>query len=113
MYDGSDALILNDQAPAGGTCDGNACWRAFKRGYKYIDRELTPDGLRLLKLAAGASGKTGVTVKGKSAKLGLPPLPLTALPLTVQLLAGNGQCWQAQFSNAKQNEASKFKAKSD
>ena len=41
--------------------------------------------------------------------LGLP----LALPVTVQVEAQSGECWEATYSEARQNDGEKFKAKSD
>ncbi len=109
------ALLLEAHAPAGGLCNDKPCWRAAgTKGFRYKDKERTPDGLDKLGLVPGAEGKAKVIVKGKGQSLALPALPL-APPLQVRLVAAGGACWQATFSAAgvTKNDAGQFKAKSD
>src|SRR5207237_353026 len=75
-------------APAGGVCADRPCWKQLPRltGFKYIDRERTPDGLAYMRLFSGTGPERGptITVKGGGQNLPLPPLPL-ALPARLQL----------------------------
>jgi len=111
---GQPSVLLSATAPAGDQCAGLACWKALgTTGYKYKDRELTPNGLDTIILKAGDDGKAKIIVKGKGANLGLlTPLDVE-LPVTVQLQSGNGQCWGADYFSVgvKKNEADLFKAK--
>jgi hypothetical protein len=89
---------------------GNPCWTAQ---WKYQNRFLNPDGIRLIKLRAGPEGKASVKVKGRGSNLGLPDLPLV-LPVTAQLQASNGECWNAEYSTfVSKNVAAQFLARSD
>jgi len=90
------AEVFRASIPAGGTCGTAPCWRAMSTGYKYIDRDRTPDGVLKTLLKAGASGKTKIIVKGKGENL---PFPLAFLPMQtpvkVQLQNDTpGTCWQ-------------------
>jgi len=113
--DTPESLLFETNAPAGGTCHGRPCWRAVStKGFKYADRDATPDGNMMTLLKAGDAGKASATVKGKGGNLALPPLPLP-LPVRAQLRASTGACWEADFSAAgvKVNDATQFKGKSD
>ena len=88
-------------APAGGLCrGGKPCWKETSKGYRYSDRDLTPGGLSKIVLKEGATGVAKIMVKGKGSLLGLPalPIPSSNLPLTVQLTASNGECWEATYT---------------
>ena len=100
-------------APAGGTCAGKPCWKPSGAGFKYGDKELTPDGLSKISLKPGAAAKAKISVGGKSTNLPMPALPLTT-PVKVQLGRSDGAlCWETTFSSAKTNQADRFSAKSD
>jgi hypothetical protein len=111
-------VLLRAAAPAGGLCGASKpkpCWKPTKKGYKYVDKDLTPDGLQRVDLKEGLlDGKAKILVLGKGDDLPMPALPLP-LPLRAQLHAGNGRCWEAAYSAAgvKKNEAAEFKAKAD
>lgn len=114
---GSPTLLLGATAPAGGTCGADACWSpAGTRGFKYKDREATPDGLGSLRLRSGESGTAKVGVKGKGANLPLPGLPVPEpAKLRAQLQASNGECWEATYSpvGVIKNEPGQFKGRAD
>jgi cysteine-rich repeat protein len=122
IYDVSGAtpsVIVRAAAPAGGVCGtGNKlkdCWKPTKKGFKYVDKALTPDGLLKVDLKEGVEpGKAKVLVTGKGDNLPMPALPLP-LPLRAQLHAGNGTCWEATYSatGLKKNTPAEFKAKAD
>jgi hypothetical protein len=82
-------------------------------GYKYKDKDRTPDGLDQILLKSGDAGKSKVIVKGRGANLALPSPLDVELPVTVQLEAANGECWSASYFSVgvKKNEADIFKAK--
>ncbi len=115
VYDGGGALLASASAPAGGVCGahGRPCWKATGHGYRYLDKELTPSGIRQIVLKSGAAGKAQIVVKGQGAGLGLPALPITSLPVVVQLAAGGGTCFEATYAGTLKNLADRFKAKSD
>jgi predicted AlkP superfamily pyrophosphatase or phosphodiesterase len=113
LYDGTGAQIMGAAAPAGGACRGKPCWKATKRGFRYADRDLTPDGLLKLMLKSGDAGKSKLIVKGKGEPLVLPSLPIQSLPVTVQLVREGGTCWQATFGTTLRNTTEQFRAKAD
>ena len=112
-YDGAGALLASASAPAGGDCGGRPCWRATATGFRYVDQQLTPSGLRQITLQAGAAAQAEIAVKGQGGNLALPPLPITHLPVTVQLTSSDGACFEATYATTLQNLADRFKAKSD
>lgn len=106
-------LVAAPSIPGGGVCGTQACWKALgTRGFKYKDKERTPDGADKMTLLAGANGKAKISFKGKGPYLALPPLALVT-PVRVQLHAEGGQCWESTFSTSSQNSPALFKAKSD
>jgi len=111
---GQPSVLLSATAPAGDQCAGLDCWKALSStGFKYKDKELTPEGLDTIILKSGGNGKAKIIVKGKGANLGLPTPLDVELPVTVQLQSGNGECWQADYFSVgvKKNEPDFFKAK--
>jgi hypothetical protein len=88
--------VFRASIPAGGTCGSLPCWRALSSGYKYINRDRTPDGILKTLLRAGAAGRAKVIVKGKGDNLPFPPafLPMQT-PVKVQLQNDSpGTSWQ-------------------
>ncbi|HWP65316.1 MAG TPA: hypothetical protein VNO26_05330 [Candidatus Limnocylindria bacterium] len=107
------ALVTRLSAPAAGACGGKPCWRTTSSGLKYVDAELTPNGIRKLVLKAGGDGSAAITLKAKGSNIPMPSLPLgSVLRLQVQ---GNGECWEATFSpgGVTQNNTLGYQAKSD
>ncbi len=116
LYDGNDDLLLSARAPKGDTCRTNElrdCWKENAKGFRYVDRDLTPDGLQQVALKSGPAGKAQILVKGRGNNLQAPPLSVMNLPVRVQLVNGGGACWEATFNTTFQNTAKAFKAKSD
>jgi phospholipase C len=112
LYDASSEK-LSAMAPAGGTCGTKPCWKPSSTvGFKYADKDGTPDGLTKVGLKSGAAGHAKIQVKGGGANLQLPTLPLTT-PVVVQLRqSSSSACWEATYSTAT-NTSTGFKAKSD
>lgn len=114
LYAGA-TLVFPGTAPAGGTCLGVPCWRPLgTTGLKYGDKEMTPEGAKLLLLKSGVSGRAKTTLNGKGVHLsdhplGLPAPPL-ALPVRAQLQGENGVCFEATFSAPTLNQPGTFKA---
>jgi hypothetical protein len=95
------ATKLEAAIPAGGTCGTAPCWKPIgTNGFKYINRDRTPDGILKVLLKTGADGKAKVIVKGKGTNLplGAGVLPMQ-LPVDVQLQATGGACWGTSHGN--------------
>ena len=121
VYDetsGVPALVMTAIAPAGGTCGNGACWKETARGFKYLDRDATPDGLLRIRLQSGTEGRAMISVSGRGVDLDIPP-PFGPTQLfaddpgvLVQLVKsdGMGECWEAAYpSPANENTATRFK----
>jgi hypothetical protein len=112
LYDAT-GLRLTATAPFDDTCPAKPCWKETKAGFKYRDKDLTPDGLARIKLRAGGAGKGKISVRGNGANLGLPSPPLST-PVRVQLKRSDASaCWEATFSTPTKNDTTTFKARSD
>lgn len=121
LYDGTSpggALLLQSRAPAAGLCGTKPCWQQVgsstnPKGFKYTDKEQTPDGLKKLQVLAGEAPKAKAIVSGKGESLGgaagVPALPLP-LPLVAQLQTADG-CWEVTYGAAQLNGPTTFKAK--
>jgi len=113
LYAGTAAPLLEARAPAGGDCDGKPCWKQLgapstPKGYRYGDREWTPDGLKTVLLRSRAAPRAKALVKGRGANLGIDlPLPL---PVTAQLQSTD-TCFEVTYPTAQTNDASTFKAR--
>jgi cytochrome c peroxidase len=115
FYDlsGGGALKMEARAPAGELW-GAIGSSASPTGFKYTDRDLTPDGIRKIKAKAGVEGKSKIILKARgielmNSPLGLPELPVD-LPMLVQLQAAGGGCWEATYTDADRNEVGRFSA---
>lgn len=97
VYNSAGQPIFRAAAPGGGTCAGKPCWKASSTGYKYSDKERTPDGVLKVSLKAGdqLKGKADLKAKGEN----IPPMPSLPLqlPVTAQLQSSTGTCWEASF----------------
>ncbi len=120
IYDqtgGVSSLSLQALVPPGGTCDGNPCWKETGKGYRYKDRTLGNDGIKLINLKSGIAGKAKIIVKAQGTNLNLPALPLDQNQTVIAQVKHNfgaGDCWEARFSSPpKKNNASQFKDKGD
>jgi hypothetical protein len=120
LYAGTTAgsLRLETRAPAGGDCDGKPRWKQLgsetnPKGFRYGDRDQTPDGLKKVLLKAGDAPRAKALVKGTGDNLAasglFPTLPLP-LPLTAQLQT-DGRCWEVTYATAQTNDPSTFKAR--
>jgi len=110
---GGSAIALQARAHAGGTCGRAACWRQAgpRSGFTYRNETANEDGITRIELEPGETGKASIIVKGDGANLPMPSLPLQ-LPVTVQLQATNGECWEASYSasGVGRNDADRFRA---
>jgi len=115
IYDrrgGAPALVFDALAPAGRSCHGRPCWASTKKGFRYLDRRAAFGGLLRLKLKAGAEGKAATSVVGRGDELDPPPLPLVP-PVAVQLHAGTGACWDAEYASLRRNTTSRVDGSAD
>jgi len=104
-------LIFESLAPAGGTCRSKPCWQALSNGgFKYVDPDLTPMGIKQVKLKPGIDGKAKVVAKGKGGLLAAPLIPLTP-PVRFQIENTAGTCWEATYSIPILNAGTKFKSR--
>jgi murein DD-endopeptidase MepM/ murein hydrolase activator NlpD len=101
IYDSVSTVLHDSAIPAGGLCNAaspKACWQDKPTGYKYNDKDLTPDGIQKLILKEGLeAGKAKIILKGKGLNLDDPAIPVSQ-PVTVQLLNNAGSCWQATYN---------------
>ncbi|MEB2286379.1 MAG: hypothetical protein OZ922_17075, partial [Myxococcales bacterium] len=115
LYD-QTGLRIEVTHPAGGVCAGKPCWKATGlKGFKYADKDLTPDGGQKLALKEGAVEKAQIQLSGLGANLHVPA-DLTTLvqPIVVQLQNSDGVCWEASFSGPPTKQtAQQFKDRAD
>src|SRR5262249_30317644 len=78
VYDGSSGLQPRRMfaLPAGGQCDGTACWRPRGIGFAYHSRDQDPDGISAASLQVTSRGGVGLKVRGGGTSLQPPTLPL-------------------------------------
>lgn len=92
IYDGT-GLVTAAVAPAG------SHWVEKPNGYRFSDSTGLPDGLSDLTLRAGDEpGRTRIQLKAKGRALDVPSLAKLATPITVQLSAVDGACWESVFT---------------
>jgi hypothetical protein len=117
---GTPTLIYRARVLPDRMCGTKPCWvQNGQKGFKYVDKAGSPEGINQITLTAGAAGKAKILVKGKGVNLsnhafGLPAPPLMT-PLTVQLQSANGKCWEANYSAAglSKNTPLEFNGKAD
>jgi cysteine-rich repeat protein len=98
IYDGSGRRF-EITVPAGGTCGTKPCWKASGlKGFKYKDKELTPDGAQKLILKEGELAKARILLTARGTALAMPDLTTLTQPLTVQIQQTDGLCWEAIYS---------------
>jgi hypothetical protein len=95
------------------TAAAGSKWAASHRGFKYIDKTATPDGLTSITLLSGKPGRGKIRVKGHGPNLGLsvPPLGTSSFPPLVQLKASTGRCWDTPELGFIRRTDTKLKAK--
>ncbi len=104
----AENLIANATVPPSMTR-----WKALStKGFKYLDKNLTQDGVQKIIVKASVIDKAKVIFKGKGT--GLPDItPMLTLPVKVQMVnSDSGVCWEASYDvpDIKKNESGKFKA---
>lgn len=117
VYDRSaatPALLSRAVIPAGGLCRGRPCWKPGRSGFAYRDRDASADAITSLVLRSGADGRASIQLSGNGPALALEQVPV-ALPVTVQLHAAGGTCWEGTFSpsGVVRNDAAALRARPD
>jgi uncharacterized delta-60 repeat protein len=108
-------LVWQASIPAGGVCNGTACWKAGARGPIYHDRTRAADGIDRLTLRASDDGRTKIDLKAKGGNLAAPNVSYTSRPLLLQLQRSDGPCWETTFDeggaipNGAQTQKQKFR----
>lgn len=88
------ALIASLRMPKGTDCAAGTCWKRAARGFVFSER--TEDRLVSASFSATSADQARIKVKAKGGGIETPQLPV-ALPLVVQLQAGDGRCWSAEY----------------
>ena len=111
--DGAQTLLMSASTPPDGLCDGEPCWTSVRRGWRYLDRGLSADGLLRIFLHPSLTRKGRIALKGKGGDLALPRFPLVP-PVTVRLQRSDGpQCWEATFATPAESTNAVFRARAD
>jgi hypothetical protein len=119
VFDGTQPaphLLFSASAPTGSTCGAKPCWRAVgdptgRAGFAYRGRSpFSSGGLSRMRLRPGRSGRAKIAVQGRGSNLALPSPLLVAPPVTVQMQAGSGQCWEATYVTP-QTQSSVYQAR--
>ena len=110
---GENVLPIYDQRGlvTGAAIPEGAWWKAIKRtSFRYQDGKGQSDRVRTALIsAAAARPRTSGLAQGRG--LSLPVLPAT-LPLRAQLVNDEtGICWEAVFTNSKQNTTALLRGK--
>ncbi len=115
IWDADDILKMSAKAPITGSCEGAACWETKSNGDKHLYRDKLAErgGTAKVLLKAGDAGKAGIKILGRGPALGMPPLPLSPMPATIQLIDGDGGCWGATYSLPKKASATAWSSQSD
>jgi hypothetical protein len=115
LYDetaGAPSLKATVGVAHGGMCSGKPCWKESKTGFSYASKSAT--GTVKAKLTSGVVGKAKLQLTGKGSAIQFPALPLQQDPsVVVQIVNGNGTCWEATYSTHSASDSGTFKAKSD
>jgi hypothetical protein len=102
VYDGASALALHAGMPAGGICNPKtkrACWRTVRKGFTYRNSDRAAGAIQSLDLREGLTDNAArIALRGRGPLLAMPNLASLTLPLTVQLQATNGGCWESFYS---------------
>ncbi len=102
LYDGTAAPVLAVTIPPGGICNlksKRACWKNARRGFSYRNSDRTLGGIQVLDLRDGLTENAArIALRGRGPLLGMPSLLGLGSPLTLQLQASNGECWESVYS---------------
>ena len=67
--------------------------------------------MQRLDLKSGVAGKAQVQLKAQGIHFVPPALPISSLPVVVQLRSSAGQCWQSTHTSVLADTTTQFKAK--
>jgi hypothetical protein len=116
IYD-ADGLVRLATAPAGGLCDGDPCWTASgpissPTGFRYRDKDLTPEGVSSITIKSGTFPKPKIIWKGKGELLDDAPLALTPPVIAQVINTTDATCFTQTFGapNVVTNTPAQFKA---
>lgn len=107
IYDGDDNLLFGAAIPP------SPLWTIKNGALNYKDGEQSHDGVKLIKITTGDSGKAaaGITISNENQTL--PPLnspAYTALPVRAQLINDWDACLEGAYNAPKINQPGRFKA---
>jgi len=88
-------------------------WSQRNSGFAYRDRDGISDGITSARLSAGASGLARLAIGGRGALSLPPPAPSGGMfaqdpEVRAQLVADNGNCWEASYFDARTNRSDMF-----
>jgi hypothetical protein len=97
---GVPSLVMESQVPPLGDCaNRQPCWRQTTKNALFIDRQGQTNGVRVLYLISGETGRAKIIAVARGALLNLPTIPLVQDPtVTLQLQNGTGNCWESRFT---------------
>ena len=111
-------FVMELRAPFDGTCGTKPCWKARgpggSKGFRYKDKDRTPDGITRLVLRTTPPSLADIVLRARGTNIPMPPLPL-AEPVIAQLVKSAGpECWESDYSApALKNNSEVFKDKND
>ena len=108
---GADELLMESRIVPG-SCRGKPCWRVSSSGLKYGDKTRSPDGIAKVVYKQGLDGKSAILLKARGARTSVAPPPYS-LPVTIQMHASAGVCFETLHGAASKNEGIGFASKSD
>lgn len=114
----SPTRIMELRAPADGTCGTKPCWKARgpggSKGFRYKDKDKTPDGVSRLVLRTSQAPLADIVLRARGTNILFPPMPLVQ-PVIAQLVKSNGpECWEAVYSAPPlKNNTQVFQDKND
>ena len=126
LYDGNGKRAAALEVRRGGDdCGAKPCWKPIGRpspdgkGFAYKDPTGEADGVRSLKLAGGAEGRSSLALtasnRAKKDERALPTgiaLALAASPQATIQVHGPGACFEVELTEVTKQEADRFKARS-
>jgi hypothetical protein len=118
VYNGASQLsgaYIVDRA--GDTCDGKPCFSVSSgKGYKYLDKQTSADGIKKMILFGGDAGKGKIVISGKNdpdaptMPTGIAAVLQGQTSATVQLVASDASCFGMSLPQVKKADGLMFKA---